>query len=291
MEPYPLPSHISGLHGPGSSKLERGREPDIIAHPRSLSSPRSRSRLLEFLAPVLNIEFAFAVAITCVGAFTYGFAGFGGGLSMTPLLAILYGPAEAIIIANLIPPAVGAVGWPNTLPHVRWSEVVPIIIGMAVCAPAGVYLLLATDPDLIRRAMGLIVLGFAGLMFAGWTYKGPRTIVTGCTTGGVSGMAQGAVGMGGTIISLYFLSVDEESKVQRANLYISTMSQSAVVSVPLIIAGVLDAPTLIRCVVLAPIYAVVLWAGGAAFRRTSDLGYRRIAIWILVGIGVIAVAS
>ena len=56
-------------------------------------------------------------------------------------------------------------------------------------------------------------------------------------------------------------------------------------------AGVIDAATGIRSAALALPYAVVLLVGSAVFRRTSDTGYRRVAVWILVGVGVVAVAS
>ncbi len=246
---------------------------------------------MELIEPLLNLHFVIAIAITCLGGFTFGFAGFGGGMSMTPLLALLYGPAEAIFIANLVPVAVGAITWPTTLSHVRWREVVPVMIATAIAAPAGVYLLLVADPGLIRRAMGLIVLVFAGLMFVGWAYRGPRNLLVNCGVGGVGGLLHGSVGMGGTCNSLYFLSVDEASRVQRANLVVTLMTQSAVTIVPLMAAGVIDAATGIRSAALALPYAVVLLVGSAVFRRTSDTGYRRVAVWILVGVGVVAVAS
>ena len=274
--------------GPRSG-LEPGPDPDIIA--ARLPSLRQRSDALELLEPLLNLHFAIALAITCLGGFTFGFAGFGGGLTMTPLLALLYGPAEAIFIANLVPVAVGAVAWPGTLPHVRWREVVPVMVATAITAPVGVYLLFVADPGLIRRAMGLIVFVFAGLMIVGWTYRGPRNLLVNCGVGGVGGLLHGSVGMGGTCNSLYFLSVDEASRVQRANLIISLMTQSAVTIVPLLAAGAIDGATGIRSAVLALPYAAVLLIGGAVFRRTSDIGYRRVAVGILVAVGVIAMAS
>jgi uncharacterized membrane protein YfcA len=245
---------------------------------------------LDFLEPLLSARFAVAVAVTGLGGFTFGFAGFGGALVMTPLISLLYWPTEGVIVANLIPVAMGVLGWPGTLPHVRWREVVPVIAMAAVAAPAGVYLLLVGDADLIRRAMGVIVLAFAGLRLAGVAYRGRRTVLTSLATGGLCGAMNGAVGMGGAWASLYFISNEEASRVQRANLYITMMTVSALTVVPLIGAGAMGAPTGLRCAALALPYGLGLWAGMGLFRRTSDALYRRVALWILVGVGVAALA-
>jgi len=54
---------------------------------------------LEVLAPLLTTTFALAIGITLIGGFTFGYAGFGGSVVMTPLLAPLYWPIEGVFVA------------------------------------------------------------------------------------------------------------------------------------------------------------------------------------------------
>ena len=241
---------------------------------------------LELLVPILTYKFALAVAITLLGGFTFGFAGFGGSLTMTPLLALLYWPAEGVILAAFVPTITGIVGWPGVLPHVRWREVAPLLTAALLAIPIGAYFLIVGDPGSIRRVMGLIVLFFAVVMLLGWRYRCPRNKGTSVLSGAVGGILNGYLGMGGTWISLYFLSAPEESRVQRANLYISMMTISALTVVPHMAGGTMGRDTWIRGAALLLPYAVGISAGARLFRTTSDQSYRRVALWLLIAVGI-----
>ena len=82
-------------------------------------------KTIEIFRPLLNSEFFLAVMIALLSGFIYGFAGFGGGLTMVPLMALVYWPTEAVIISCLLPVITGVVAWPGTLHHVQWRHVVP----------------------------------------------------------------------------------------------------------------------------------------------------------------------
>lgn len=241
---------------------------------------------MEILAPLLTGQFALAVVITLLSGFTYGFAGFGGGLTMVPLMALLYWPAEGVILSSFLPVVTGAVGLPGVLPHVRWREVVPALITVLVTAPVGAYFLITGDPGPIRRAMGAIVLFFALIMLLGWQYKGPRNSATGVLSGAIGGVVHGYLGMAGAWFSLYYLSGREEARIQRANLYITMLTVSAMAVIPHIVVGTMGRETWIRGIALVLPYAVAIWVGARAFRTTSDQSYRRVAIWLLVAIGL-----
>ena len=110
----------------------------------------------------------------------FGFAGFGGGLIMTPLLTLIYWPTEGVVIANAIPIFVAWQTLPAIRPHIRWKEVAPVLAAAVVATPIGAYFLLVGDPEFIRRVMGAVVLFVAITMLFGWTYRGPRNRLTSC---------------------------------------------------------------------------------------------------------------
>ena len=157
---------------------------------------------------------------------------------------------------------------------------------MLVTAPVGAYFLITGDPGPIRRAMGAIVLFFALIMLLGWQYRGPRNSATGVLSGAVGGVVHGYLGMAGAWFSLYYLSGREEARIQRANLYITMLTVSAMAVIPHIVVGTMGRETWIRGIALVPPYAVAIWVGARAFRTTSDQFYRRVAIWLLVAIGL-----
>lgn len=243
---------------------------------------------MELLAPLSTVDFGLAALLALAGGFMYGFAGFGGGLIMTPLLAIIYWPTEGVIIANAIPLFAAWQTLPSVRPHIRWREVGPLLIAAVIASPVGAYFLLVGDPEVIRRVMGVVVLFAAVSMLFGWTYTGPRNRVTGFLAGIVGGGMNGYVGLGGPFISLYFLSAEASSRVQRANILFSMLLIGALVVVPLAIGGAVGVDTVVRCVVLIIPYGAALWVGARVFRRTADTTYRRVALALLMAVGISA---
>ncbi len=243
---------------------------------------------MELLAPLLTADFGLAVLLALAGGFMYGFAGFGGGLIMTPLLAILYWPTEGVVIANAIPLFAAWQTLPTVRPHIRWREVGPLLIAATLVSPVGAWFLLVGDPDVIRRAMGVVVLFAALSMLSGWTYTGPRNRLTGFAAGIVGGGMNGYVGLGGPFVSLYFLSARAPAREQRANILLSMLLIGILVVVPLAIGGAVGADTVVRCLALILPYGAALRVGARTFRRTRDATYRRVALALLIAVGVSA---
>ncbi len=243
-------------------------------------------KTIEIFRPLLNSEFFLAVMIALLSGFIYGFAGFGGGLTMVPLMALVYWPTEAVIISCLLPVITGVVAWPGTLHHVQWRHVVPSLVAATLVTPIGAYFLIVGDPGPIRTFMGLVVLLFAIVLMFGWSYRGPQNAKTSLISGTVGGIMQGYLGMAGAWFSLYFLSGSEPSRTQRANLYITMMVVSGMVIIPHIVAGTMGQDTWARGIALVLPYGVAVWLGASLFRVTSDRSYRRVAIWLLFLIGI-----
>ena len=243
---------------------------------------------MELLAPLSTADFGLAVLLAVAGGFMYGFAGFGGGLIMAPLLAIIYWPTEGVVIANAIPLLTAWQALPSVRPYIRWREVGPLLLAAAVVSPIGAWFLLTGDPEVIRRVMGVVVLFAALSMLCGWTYAGPRNRLTGFLAGIVSGGMNGYVGLGGPFVSLYFLSARASSREQRANILLSMLLIGILVVAPLAIGGAVGLDTVVRCVALTPPYGAALWLGARTFRRTRDATYRRVALALLIAVGLSA---
>jgi hypothetical protein len=60
----------------------------------------------------------------------------------------------------------------------------------------------------------------------------------------------------------------------------------AMVIVPLAIGGAIGLDTVIRCAVLVIPYGAALWVGARVFRRTTDAIYRRVALVLLIAVGL-----
>lgn len=244
----------------------------------------------ELFADFLTARFALAVGIALMGGSIFGFAGFGAGLSMAPLLAWVYDPASALAIVGMSV----AIGGAQLLPHgvraANWPVVRPILLAALVGVPCGAATLLSNEPETVRRAIGALIVALALIMLSGWTYRGPRNLAANLAVGVSGGVLSGFMSGGGSIVSMYFVSGPGELAETRANIYVVTYGLAVLMATALIIAGAVGPATVFRMLALLIPYSAGVRLGALLARRASRAAYRRFVLWLLVGIGVGALA-
>jgi len=244
---------------------------------------------MEFLAESLNITLVYAVIASVASGVLFGFAGFGAGLIMSPLFAVIFSPTDAVAIVTLTTVTAGVQLWPQIKRRAQVREALPIALGGSLTIPLGTFILLTIDADLMRRGMGGIVLLFSIIMLLGWTYRGPRGLFTGGLTGLISGVVAGTSATSGPIYSLYFLSAPVEAIVTRANiLLVSTIFPISTI-LSMFAQGAIGSQTIVRFAVIMLPYTLGIWAGSRMFRSSSDRLYRSAALWFIFAVGLVVV--
>jgi uncharacterized membrane protein YfcA len=216
----------------------------------------------------------------------FGFAGFGAGLPSVPLLALVYGPAVAVVITVVLPIPGSLTLFAWGVRNANWREVLPILAAGAIAAQGGAWLLLTLDPETTRRAIGGVVLTIAVLLLAGWRYRGRRTTVSGLVTGVFGGVVHGSAGIGGPVTGLYLLSSPEPATTIRANAIMVSVTFSALTLIPYALGGAITETTVVRIALLLGPYLAGAWAGAKTFHRASDAGYRKAALVLIAVMGV-----
>jgi len=215
-----------------------------------------------------------------------GFSGFGAGLVMTPLLALVYGPVDAVAIMMITVLIGGMQMIPAAIPYATKRDLVPIALACLFATPVGTYILVTGDPDSMRRFIGIFVLVSALIMLKGWSYTGRRNVRISFAAGIFSGFANGAGGVGGPPVTLYLISSNEPAVVKRANIAMASTLQAILTVAPLAFSGVITGELLLRSTALLIPFVCALILGGRLFRRANDRVYRLFALWLLVAIGV-----
>ena len=173
--------------------------------------------MLETFIAVLTTDLIWAMVVTFAGGLMLGYTGWGGMMVSMPFLTILYGPIEALVIMIIGALLVTGSLFPTAARIADWRRMTPILIAMAVCVPIGNLLLFALEPNLIRRIIGSLIVGASILILAGWRYSGPQGTGASATTGAISGLINGFVGLGGPPLVIYMLALKLSAAVQRAN--------------------------------------------------------------------------
>ena len=109
-------------------------------------------------AEVLDTSLLIGTGVAFVSAVIQGYSGFGGGLVVVPILAILFGPIEATAITSIAGLLGNVLLWPDAIKKAYWPEAAPLSIAAAIAIPIGLLFLPTADPTLIRRGMGVFIL-------------------------------------------------------------------------------------------------------------------------------------
>jgi uncharacterized membrane protein YfcA len=228
------------------------------------------------------------LTVGVVAGLIRGFTGFGGAIFAIPLLSIIYAPTSAVALVL----AAGIVGTaqlvPSALQLATWRQIIPLTSVALVFIPLGTWMLIMADPDIVRRGLGIFVLATAIIMMRGWSWKGTRTPLISGFVGAISGVVTGIGGIGGSVATLYLISSKQPVKVIRANLIIIIGALTIAGFAYLLLAGGILVDDMFKMLLYLPTYMLFIWIGARIFRSTSEAIYKRVALWLLVIVGVIA---
>ena len=234
------------------------------------------------LENLINYTNLIALAVILSGGVVRGYTGFGSGLVMVPILAILWGPVDAIVV-------VLSLGLFSTLQMaypafklVNWRDAGPIVFCAVFVSPIGTYLLLTIDPFVTKKVIAAIVLFFTIISLIGWSYKGPRGVIPSFIAGSISAIINGVAAVGGPAFVLYLMSLPDRAEVQRANMAIITGAMGTSILTYILIGGDVPSINLYRIGILALPHIIAVWIGIKLFGVIPSDKFKDIILWLLV---------
>jgi hypothetical protein len=227
-----------------------------------------------------------AAAIVTLAGLVRGTTGFGGAMLMTPPLSALIGPVPAVVTALILESAAALVMFPDALPKVNWRTLAYLTLPAIVTVPIGSYLLLTLDPAAARKLIAGVVIVFSAMLLFGLRYAGKPRAVTSVALGSLVGALLGATSVGAPPVILYLLSGPDPVAVTRANLTVFVTAISVIGVVMLAAAGAITMPLGLSAAALTIPFLLATWLGGKLFARLTDTGVRRLALVLMLGVGV-----
>ncbi len=235
-----------------------------------------------FTALTSDPNLVFFLAVIGVAGIVRGFSGFGAGMIIAPIGAALYSPLIAIITLSLLDFGPSTVLLPGARSKMNLREVLPVAFGYVLALPAGFYLLTASDPQMLRWLLSLIILAVVVVLWRGWTYRGPRTPPASLLVGASGGVLGGSVGVGGPPPIIYWMAARTGAGHVRANLIALFAITQFATLIGLIVAGLFSWRAASIGIAGIPAYFAGLLIGIGLFGRASDVLYRRIALALVL---------
>ena len=236
---------------------------------------------MEFLTQDLLV----AMGIAAAAGLMRGFAGVGSGMLMAPFFAILFGPIQTVAIIILMEIVVTAQLLPGVHREIRWKTIAPMGVAAAVFMPAGSWLLVSLDPDLLTRFIALVVVVFSIILMIGWRHGGKHRLWLSSGIGAVSGVLMASTSIGNPPVMVYLLSGPDAAAINRAN-FTGYFAVTLVALIALMaVGGLIDRDAVLTAAILLPVFMVGAHGGSRLFRKSSETLYRRVALGLLLCAG------
>ena len=231
------------------------------------------------------VTIAYGLVFILGAAFVRGYSGFGFSLLAITALSLRLAPAEIVPSIFLMEIAASLHLLPSIWREVHWRAIGVLLIGYTVAVPFGVWLLASMPQAPMKVALGLAVLASTLLLMRGFALKRmPGTAAT-LATGGASGLLNGAFGIGGPPVILFFFSSPAGDAIGRASVIAFFLATDAIGLVFLAREGLVTEDSLVRALLFLPALVAGIWLGAHSFKRSDQGSFRR---WVLRLLAVLA---
>lgn len=239
----------------------------------------------------LTSEFLLAVVAVTLAGVVRGFSGFGAGMVLVPTLSILYNPVVAVLTVVLLEFIPSIQLLPQATRNCDWRSIAPISIAVVITIPIGSWVLVYTDPDVLRILIASLLIFSVLVLSSGWRFPAEFSNKTAVSTGAVSGLLSGAMSLGGLPIILYFLSGKFSAETARASMVVFLLFTAFVSLGTYSLHGLFDSEIVIRTAWLIPPFILAIGLGGYLFNKVPERLFRNLTLSLLGGVALFMLFS
>ena len=235
-------------------------------------------------------EIVLIAAICSVGAFVQSISGFGYALLAIPLISIITGTTQAIVLVTVASAANTAVlAWINR--HgVHWPVAARVIVSSVVGMPLGLWVLDVTDDRSLQIATGVTILLVAALMQRGVHVSRPSPTAD-VVAGALSGVLTMSTGTTGPplVIGLHGRALSPAAF--RGTLGIVFFTVGAISFVMFAVDGKVESASVSAALFAIPAQSAATFAGDRVAQRVSAERFGRLVLVLLAASAVAAIVA
>jgi uncharacterized protein len=241
--------------------------------------------------PAFDSSLLFAFAVVFGAAIVRGFSGFGFSLLTITALSLIYTPAQIVPSIFLLEIAASLHLLPSIWKDVHWRSLLPLVIGCLIATPIGVWLLANIPAPPMQIAMAIFVLVAVAVMWRGFALKTMPGTAASAAAGAASGLANGAFGIGGPPVVLFYFSSPAGNIAGRASLIAFFLFTDIIGLANQSVHGLITTDALLRAVYLLPPLLAGVWLGARSFKGTDPESFRKVVLGLLALMAVMLAAQ
>lgn len=231
------------------------------------------------------------LAISCLviffAAIVRGFSGFGFSLLTITALSLLYPPAAIIPSIFMLELAASANLLPSIWKDIHWKSLAPLTLGCLIATPIGVWALAHFPPAPMQIALSIFVLIATFLMGRGFALKTMPGPIASTLAGAASGLANGAFGIGGPPVILFYFASPAGNLAGRASLVAFFLATDIIGLANQSVHGLITWATVVQAAVYLPALLAGVWIGARSFKSVDQAEFRKMVLIILALLAII----
>ena len=231
-----------------------------------------------------------AIGVIFIAAIVRGYSGFGFAMIGVAGISLTAPPDVAIPTVLILEVIVGLLLLPPVIRQIEWRPVLTLLAGAIVLTPIGAIVLIRIPADLARVGIAIVIALAAILLLRS---KGTRSAPGDAATvgvGGIAGLLNGAFGISGPPIDLFFLGTERGAHVSRASMMACFLALDLVAVASFGVGGLIDRDVLITVLFCLPALAIGSWIGHRLFHGSDTSKFRTRVLWILLILALVTAA-
>jgi len=230
---------------------------------------------------------ATAAVLVFLAAIVRGYSGFGFSLLAITSLSLILKPAEIVPSIFMLEIAASIHLLPGIWKDIHWKSLIPLIVGCLIATPFGVALLASVPPAPMQVALAAFVLTATALLWRGFELRKIPGPVGATAAGAAAGFCNGAFGIAGPPVILFYFSSPAGHAMGRASL-IAFFLATDLIGLPLLAReGLVTMDAVYRALIfLVPLTAGV-WIGARSFKTADPVKFRRMILVLLAVLAII----
>ena len=233
------------------------------------------------------LQLALASGFVFLAAIVRGYSGFGFSLLAITALSLVYAPAQVIPAIFLLEIAASLHLLPSIWREVHWRSLAGLMVGALIGTPLGVHALANFPQAPMTLALALFVLVATALLWRGFALKSmpnaPATVAVGTATG----IANGAFGIGGPPVVLFYFASPAGNTAGRASLIAYFLFTDVVGLGFLAREGLVTRQAGLLALSFLPALALGVWLGARSFKTADPARFRKIVLVVLAILALI----
>ena len=223
-----------------------------------------------------------------LAAIVRGYSGFGFSLLSITALSLILTPAQVIPAIFLLEVAASLHLLPSIWKDVHWGSLAFLMLGALVGTPIGVYALANMPQPQMTLALACFVLLATFLLWWGFSLKTMPSRMATLAVGTATGLANGAFGMGGPPVVLFYFASPAGHAAGRASLIAYFLFTDVVGLGFLSREGLVTWDAGLLALAFLPALATGIWFGSRSFKSADPVRFRKIVLVILACLALLA---